>query len=432
MKRYCRALIYILVLLMMSLLAGCSGATIDDDEDEESEYLTDNCMMGRNFSQDIPVYIYGRVIDSCSNETEDGYAVDKSAAEDAAQLYIDDCLAAGFKLIGTVTIEDNTFYTLTDEEYVMYIMDTPALDRMIITVERKDTQCGSDLTGTHTSSDSSVTLSQIGQDGGELYGMGYVVRLRDGRFLVFDGGYKDNSASERIYEEMASQTPEGEDIVIAAWILSHSHNDHCGAYVSFTEKHHTDVTLEKVFYNFGYEEQYTSTSQNYAYYDYVKSMTNTKLYPGMQRVNPHPGQSWDFGGLTITFISSGEVMTGDPMASANSMSLVWIMETDGQKFIFTADSNSENTPYVMKLYPGDTLVCDVLQVAHHGYNSGAMGPEYYEKIDPDFVLWPSGTGNYEKKAVQNLDTNRWILDNVDESRIYVARDEVQRFDLPMR
>lgn len=430
MKKLQRFLMLIMCLALLAGLAACGSDEEDEDEAEDSVYMTDNVMMGRNFSQEIPAWIYGRVIDSGSNDTEDGYALDKSAAPDAVERYIEDCREAGYELTGTERIEDNSFYTLGNGEYVIYIMDTPALEKVFVTVERAQTQCAGDLTAQRVSTDTRMTLTQIGQDV-ETYGMGYVIRLTDGRFLVFDGGYRDNSAADRIYDEMAGLTPGGEEIVIAAWVLSHSHNDHCGAFVDFTNKYHIKAKIEKVFYNFGYEEQYTSTDQNYAFYDLVKSMANEKLWPGVQRVNPHPGQTYDFGGARLTFLYTGELMTGVPMASSNSMSNVWVMEAAGQRLMFTADANSECSPYILQMYSEKTLNCDVVQLAHHGYNVGAPAPEFYAAMTPDWVLWPTSRENYERPGVQSGAANRWIFENVDQSRIIVSYDEVQRFELPL-
>lgn len=55
-------------------------------------------------------------------------------------------------------------------------------------------------------------------------GMGYVVRLADGSFLIFDGGYAEQA--DQLWQTLVKQNGGEEGIVIRAWCLTHAHGDH--------------------------------------------------------------------------------------------------------------------------------------------------------------------------------------------------------------
>ena len=66
----------------------------------------------------------------------------------------------------------------------------------------------------------SVTLLSQGAEKGS--GLGLIFRLPNGKFFIYDGGYAQNDA---LYNKLKSIA--GKDkIVIAAWVISHPHQDH--------------------------------------------------------------------------------------------------------------------------------------------------------------------------------------------------------------
>ena len=81
-----------------------------------------------------------------------------------------------------------------------------------------------------------VTLTQVGllYDVGSFNGMCYVMRLEDGSFIVTDGGHALQKNADRLYRILRKQAPDPDNIVIAAWIFSHSHGDHSGMFPYFT------------------------------------------------------------------------------------------------------------------------------------------------------------------------------------------------------
>lgn len=83
------------------------------------------------------------------------------------------------------------------------------------------------------------------------WGMGYLIVLEDGRFVIIDGSLKgDGTNANRLYNlmKMLNKRADG-NIVIAAWILTHDHPDHYSVFQDFAGRYNTKVTLEQVLVN---------------------------------------------------------------------------------------------------------------------------------------------------------------------------------------
>ena len=110
--------------------------------------------------------------------------------------------------------------------------------------------------------------------------------------------------------------------------------------------------------------------------------------------------------------------------------------------IYDYDSLGNNT--LTTLYSATTLKSDIMQVAHHGI-SGMRSPEkkalglYYDysntaygMIAPEYAFWPVCDMHVvwkEGETVHDLQLdemtmNRYIWDEMDQSKVYVAADDV--------
>jgi hypothetical protein len=87
-----------------------------------------------------------------------------------------------------------------------------------------------------------VCTPQVTQVKLEDYGMSYVIRLSDGRFVILDGGCGFEPDRVRLREHLLANTPSGRPVV-AAWILTHPHSDHYMAFNFFMEHHGSEIEL---------------------------------------------------------------------------------------------------------------------------------------------------------------------------------------------
>ena len=68
------------------------------------------------------------------------------------------------------------------------------------------------------------------------YGMSYLIRLCDGRFLIMDGGWEFEPDADALMNQLQAQSLT-EKPVIALWIFTHPHSDHYFCFFPFMEKY---------------------------------------------------------------------------------------------------------------------------------------------------------------------------------------------------
>lgn len=220
----------------------------------------------------------------------------------------------------------------------------------------------------------------------EDYGMSYLIRLSDGRFLVIDGGWEFEPDADKLMQQLRIQSP-FQKPVIAAWIFTHPHIDHYRCFLVFHEKYREQVQIQAFLYNFPQmtedlvsrvprllEEEET---------EYLQRLETYVARTGAPVMRPHTGQTYYFGDVCMEVLAStDDACYGD--CSLNSVSLVLRMEIAGQKILFCGDSELDMV-FLAERY-GSYLKSDLLQVTHHGFNGGTT--EAYRLVDPEVCLVP--------------------------------------------
>lgn len=238
-----------------------------------------------------------------------------------------------------------------------------------------------------------VVTPQITQLHLEDFGMSYVIRLEDGRFILIDGGWDFSPDADRLFEVLKSSSPHKKP-VIALWIMTHPHSDHYRCFFPFTNKYGNDVTIEKFMYNFPdaddtehypsltlvYSDSPSESDEMKRFYEYVKRI-------GAPVYTAHTGQKYKIGGAELSIIASLDDTYGVTQ-NINSTSLVIRMTIAGQVILWGADASFEYSK-LCKRY-GSLLKADILQVMHHGFGGGSAKEEAlgYSLIDPDVCLLP--------------------------------------------
>ena len=228
------------------------------------------------------------------------------------------------------------------------------------------------------------------------YGMSYVIRLGDGRFILIDGGFIYDSDCDALWETLVAQA-EGTTPVIAAWVLTHQHEDHFHCFLRFMEKHEKDVILEKVLFNFPahddfehYPELARDNSKLPNSRGYVKI---PELYAwvekcGILQFTPHTGQKYRIGDAALECLASMDD-TIHVTQNGNATSLVLRMELGGQVILWTADAGCSYAKLAERY--GHYLKADILQIPHHGFQSGKAESEIltYDLVDAPVCLLPA-------------------------------------------
>ena len=233
----------------------------------------------------------------------------------------------------------------------------------------------------------------IEQPDNEAVGQGYIFLLPDGRLLVQDGGCKSKDNTDYIYEAMRAVAPDPDNIVIAAWFISHPHEDHQFGYEEFLSNHtEEDITLEKIVFNYAAASLYTykrhdgTQERSAEYVERIYTMTAEK-FPKTQIIRAHTGQVMSFGSVDVEVLFTVEdLMPTDAFDFVNSTSMVIRIFCEEQSILLLADTTHKSGRIIEDMY-GEYLESTMVQLAHHG-----MAPSnvtLYEKIKAEVLIWPS-------------------------------------------
>jgi hypothetical protein len=316
--------------------------------------------------------------------------------------YIEDLKKAGFVFYTGNNIGGNKYATLLTKTQIVNVMFFQNKGEVRVTV---DDRAQFDLTGLKSDNiykevtAPSLTVIGIGESG-YPGGMGYVYKLSDGRFFIIDGGItrdeecknKDKCSAEWLYYTLRELADDPDNIVIAGWLLTHIHNDHVGAFIDMAKdtKCTSRITVQTVIYS----------QPNDAHMAHVKKLYRAvwipnalELWKPERVIKAHPGQVLYFADLTINILGSQDLILPGTIDSHNNMSIVSMVEFKGYDALYLADAEGLLNNQLKTIYSSD-LKCDILQLAHHGYDNTNAGVVYaYTK--PSIVFWPVSAGHYD-------------------------------------
>lgn len=247
-----------------------------------------------------------------------------------------------------------------------------------------------------------IQLNQMNHGSG---GMGYVIRLKDGSFLIYDGGL--TPSADEILEILKEYCPEGTPRV-RAWILTHFHNDHYEAFFEMARR----IRKEPLF-----TVDYVIASPIVeGYQDFLASFSRAfYAFEGARFIFAHTGMKFTFGEVVLEFLYTPESLykTGTPVENFNNTSMLTRLRSGDFSMLFTGDLALEGASLCETLY-GDTLASDWCQMSHHGLEDCPLS--FYERVKASVYWVPTTPAVYAeernlalRRAVESLPTTKEIL-----------------------
>ena len=387
---------------------------------------------GTTLLSSLPAFngtLVGRV-DGSDGQEEAVYRTTLSG--DTYTTYAAKLTASGYMLHRSTLIDSNTFSVFSNSSYTVTLMDTPTLDGGTVRIMIENTAL---LPTLHSAAGApivtpSVTTLGCG-DSSRQNGMSYLYQLSDGRFIVVDGGYVDDA--NQLYNTMRALSGDRE-IIIAAWFLSHAHNDHVAAFVTFWgSQYASNVILEKVIYNFPadttFADHIVDGVASKTWRD--RTLTTIESLPSsVERIKAHPGQIYTLGDSTITMLYTAELMAPDELWNFNDTSLIFKLELSGVEVLQLADCAKASGEVLTAAYTNGIL-CDVLQVAHHGYYNNCVDEELYQAANPDYAIWNCTLERYTRDKTRTADANVWLFnqERLGNIAMWCAADDILTFRL---
>ncbi|MBQ8716663.1 MAG: MBL fold metallo-hydrolase [Clostridia bacterium] len=228
------------------------------------------------------------------------------------------------------------------------------------------------------------TVAQIEQT--RLNGMSYVVQLKDGSYILYDGGYTEQA--DRIAAYLKENYKGEGKPVIRAWLLTHSHNDHYPAFITFSDTYANDFIVEHIIVSpldeikFGLDapndkDPYLGT----AFYGDAAKLTGAKI------VFAHTGMEFSFCNVKMEILMTPENIykSTTETGNFNNSSIVSRVYDTGYSALFLGDIGIEGATLMAELY-GDYLKSDICQVAHHGVETVPFS--FYDIVKAPILYYP--------------------------------------------
>lgn len=224
-------------------------------------------------------------------------------------------------------------------------------------------------------------------------GMGFVIQLADGSFIVYDGGYPGQA--ERIYRHMKNSVPAGENIVIRAWVLTHSHSDHFSAFRLFASRYADKVTLEHIIVSPVDPSFKDGLRTDVGFFTNGELFDEVNKFEGVKLTYAHTGMEFTFCNLKMEILYTAEDLykTSNPPGNFNSSSILSrLYDADGFSVMMTGDSGYEVGVHLRNIYSDEYLHSDVIQFAHHA--GGGLKKSFYDAVRASVILYPCSYPHY--------------------------------------
>ncbi|MBQ9086948.1 MAG: MBL fold metallo-hydrolase [Clostridia bacterium] len=238
------------------------------------------------------------------------------------------------------------------------------------------------------------------QPGGEN-GMGLIFTMKDGSFVIVDGGWGYDTKG--LYDYLVANNRRDDGILIRAWIITHPHEDHYGNVVKFSNSYASKVKVEKFVAQFAVGPYAVNGSADD---DIAIILPALEKFEGAELLVPQVGQKMYFGELEMEFLYTVECLyPAANIGDANNHSLCAKMNFYGKDILMMGDSFQAVCNYLVNTY-GSYIQSDYLQVPHHNGNGG--NSNFYQTVRPSTILVTTTQSKYDR-TVANSDEPLYFL-----------------------
>ncbi len=228
----------------------------------------------------------------------------------------------------------------------------------------------------------------------------HTMQDKKGHVVVVDGGWVDNA--EKVREVIADLGNH-----VDAWILTHPHEDHIGAFCEIYDNL-GDITIDKIY---TVEMAPPELCMENASWD---SVTMYERFLGMEIAQleyVHAGDTISVGKLNIDILSAYEDKVDEISADLlNDGSMMFQVHGKHETMLYCADVGKSMSDYLLTQY-GDTLEADYIQMGHHG--NGGLKEDFYRTVAPQLAFFDAPNLLFEDpEGVYTTPQNQAIMESL--------------------
>ena len=233
--------------------------------------------------------------------------------------------------------------------------------------------------------------------------MSFVIKSKNGKLIVVDGGLPADAP--HLVDTITQYGGE-----VSAWILSHPHSDHVGAFTKIVEDGYDGIKIDAVYYNIR-EQAWYDTFEKYRAKT-VEEFRNAigKLPDGVSHIT-NKGEVYWVDGISINILNNPYWIESN---SINNSSIAFRMDFDGTRVLFLGDMGYKAGDALKAEVPASELKSDIVQMAHHGQYG--VSKEVYQIIAPKVAMWNTpqwlwdndGGSGYNTGSYKTLEVRSWM------------------------
>lgn len=243
------------------------------------------------------------------------------------------------------------------------------------------TELQNDVSGEKTDDTSKWTITQYGQAEGSQFSL-YTIEDELGNVVIIDGGRASEPELSIVKEIIAKHNNH-----VAAWIITHMHPDHVGAFNSVMSDL-GDIIVDNIYTIKVNDSRYRETAKESdgieAYDNFLNVISNVD--ESKTKINyVKENDEFNVIGLKIIVLNSWNEDT-DMLESnlMNNGAMVFLAEGDKQSMLFLADAEEIIEEKLYNNHSKEIENADYIQLAHHG--NWGMTTAFYDHTFPDAVF----------------------------------------------
>lgn len=231
-------------------------------------------------------------------------------------------------------------------------------------------------------------------------GMGYVVQLADGSFVIYDGGNKNDEMTLQLWNILDEMTPEDKPITIRTWIITTPKIDHYGVFSLFSEKYASKVVLERVMIA-PVPEHLLPDNDGYMQSGIKEDVAK---FEGAKICNLFPGMAFEYCDVAFEIFETYQdsLILSSSKEPAENISIISRIQTVSAKMLILSDAGADQIEHMAVIW-GNYIRSDICQASKNG--RGDCPVAVYKAIHPNIVWYTckSEIEDFSEKAAAALE-----------------------------
>lgn len=342
-----------------------------------------------------------------------------------AETYLKTLYADGFTPLQVREPNGNLFAALQKENLRFNLLFTPCDGELRVTAcENEQTPC---LTPTVCEGPAETAFYAFENDQTLIdCGMCLLVQCPDHSFFVVDSGhYFQPNDNDRLYRFMRERTPAGKKVSVCWWLITHAHTDHVCKLMDYLRYNTGDTVIEGFYQNI-LPPDYAVWDGNYEEADIAAKLCAMLSAYSAPVYTLHTGMRFYVRNLAFDVLSTHEDLHPAFIEDYNDSSAVVMLETEGSRVFIPGDA-AVQAGAKMEARWGETLKCDVVQIAHHGHTG--LSARCYELLGADTAIFPVTRIMFEQELPRK-EANRRAIEIA--SQHYITGDGAVCVPLPYK